>query len=258
MKDEGVLHDAWNLPDSSSDDPRIPIPQPALRSIFVRRGITFENYRRFVAPTLGDLHDPSTIHGIDHACERIARAVRDKETILIYGDYDVDGVLGDRTPTAADLDALPYTRGVVAESMRLYPPAWAVGRQATADVELASAAGPRLLPKDAVVLMSQWVTHRDPRWWPDPDKFDPGRWLPDSPEASNRPRYAYYPFGGGPRSCIGEAFAWTEAVLVLATLARQWSLRLARPHEKLDLVPTITLRPRNGLPMVPVTRRPTR
>jgi cytochrome P450 len=103
--------------------------------------------------------------------------------------------------------------------------------------------------------MSQWVTHRDARWWPEPDRFDPGRWLPAAAEtAARRPRYAYYPFGGGPRSCIGEAFAWTEAMLVLATLARRWALRPARPNEPLDLVPTITLRPGNGLPMVTVAR----
>jgi cytochrome P450 len=169
---------------------------------------------------------------------------------------EIDSVLAGRTPTVADLEALPYTRAVVSESMRLYPPAWAVARQAKADVEVASSAGPRLLAKDAVVLMSQWVTHRDPRWWPEPDRFDPGRWLPEASEAAaRRPRYAHYPFGGGPRSCIGEAFAWTEAMLVLATLARRWSLRLVRPDQPLDLVPTITLRPRNGLPMVPVARR---
>jgi cytochrome P450 len=168
---------------------------------------------------------------------------------------EIDSVLAGRTPTVADLEALPYTRAVVAESMRLYPPAWAVARQAKADVEVTSSSGPRLLAKDAVVLMSQWVTHRDPRWWPDPDRFDPKRWLPEVGEtAAHRPRYAYYPFGGGPRSCIGEAFAWTEAMLVLATLARRWSLRLVRPKQPLDLVPTITLRPRNGLPMVPVAR----
>jgi cytochrome P450 len=172
---------------------------------------------------------------------------------------EVDAVLGDRLPVRDDVDRLPFTRQVIAESMRLYPPAWAVGRQATADVEVASASGPRLIRKDWVVLMSQWVTHRDPRWWPQPEKFDPGRWLPESgAAAARRPRYAYYPFGGGPRSCIGEAFAWTEAMLVLAMLGQKWKLRLARPDERLELVPTITLRPKRGLPMVPVARRPAR
>jgi single-stranded-DNA-specific exonuclease len=87
-----MIHDSWSLADPPPDDPRIPIPNSALRSIVLRRGITADGYRRFVAPTVADLHDPATIHGIDHACERIARAVRDRETILIYGDYDVDGV----------------------------------------------------------------------------------------------------------------------------------------------------------------------
>src|SRR6185436_1066923 len=85
------IHDAWVVADTPPDDPHIPLP-PALRSILIRRGVTAADYRRFVAPTVADLHDPASIHGIDHACDRIARAVRDKETILIYGDYDVDGV----------------------------------------------------------------------------------------------------------------------------------------------------------------------
>ncbi|MEA2490328.1 MAG: single-stranded-DNA-specific exonuclease, partial [Acidobacteriota bacterium] len=88
-----MIHDTWTLLDAPPDNLRIPIANATLRQIVLRRGIEDEEaFRRFVAPSIGDLHDPSTIHGIDHACERIARAVRDKETILIYGDYDVDGV----------------------------------------------------------------------------------------------------------------------------------------------------------------------
>ena len=164
---------------------------------------------------------------------------------------EVDAALGDRLPARADVDRLPFARRVVAESMRLYPPAWAVGRQAKEPVEVGGFA----LPAGAVVLTSQWVTHHDPRWWPDPERFDPDRWRDgaDSAAAAQRPRWAYFPFGGGPRSCIGEAFAWMEAILVLATIARRWRVEaVADRHPPLQ--PTITLRPKGPL-NVRVVRR---
>ena len=164
---------------------------------------------------------------------------------------EVDAVLGERMPAREDVDRLPFTRQVVAESMRLYPPAWAVGRQAKEPVEV----GGYTLPAGAVVLTSQWVTHHDPRWWPDPERFDPDRWRDgaDSAAAAQRPRWAYFPFGGGPRSCIGEAFAWMEAILVLATIARRWRVEaVADRHPPLQ--PTITLRPKGPL-NVRVVRR---
>jgi cytochrome P450 len=164
---------------------------------------------------------------------------------------EVDEVLGDRLPGREDVERLPYARRVITEAMRLYPPAWAVGRQAAEPVELAGYD----LPRGAVVLASQWVTHRDPRWWPDPERFDPDRWRDDRADdrAGERPRWAYFPFGGGPRSCIGEAFAWMEAVLVLATIARRWRLDAAGERHP-PLRPTITLRPKGPLP-VRVSRR---
>jgi cytochrome P450 len=157
---------------------------------------------------------------------------------------ELDSILNGRVPTATDLDNLPYTRAVFAESMRLYPPAWVVARQAAQPIELA---GYRV-PAGTIILMSQWVSHRDPRWWPDPERFNPDRWLDESSHAAaQRPRYAYFPFGGGPRSCIGEAFAWTEGLLVLAVLAQRWRLRLINP-EPPALLPSITLRPAGGIP----------
>lgn len=150
---------------------------------------------------------------------------------------EVDGVLGARrVPNFEDLDALPYTRGVVAESMRLYPPAWIQGRQAIEPCQVAGHA----VPKGAVVFVSQWITHRDERWWPQPERFDPQRF--DPAQRESRPRWAYFPFGGGSRQCVGEAFAWAETVLVLATLARSWRLE-ARAPGPLALEPGITLRP---------------
>ena len=161
--------------------------------------------------------------------------------------YDeVDRALGGRPPTADDTDRLPFVRAVLAESMRLYPPAWLVVRQAKEAVQIAPKG--YALPAEGVVIMSQWVAHHDPRWWPRPDEFVPDRWL-DPAARDARPRYAYFPFGGGPRSCIGEAFAWTEAILVIAALAQRWRMELAQPDKPLRLLPTITLRTKDPIPM---------
>ncbi|HEX7241231.1 MAG TPA: cytochrome P450 [Longimicrobiaceae bacterium] len=161
---------------------------------------------------------------------------------------ELDAVLGGRLPTVDDLPALPRTRAVLAESMRLFPPAYALGREPREDVEL----GGFRAPRGSIVLMSQWVVHRDPRWWDDPLRFDPGRWTPEAEAAL--PRFAYFPFGGGPRKCIGEGFAWTEGILVLATLARRWRARPV-PGHRVETDPMITLRQRNGI-RVRLERRP--
>jgi len=155
---------------------------------------------------------------------------------------ELDAVLGGRLPAAADLPALPYTEMVMAETLRLYPPAYAVGRWALED----HAFGPYLIPKHSVVLCSQWVMHHDARFYPEPERFDPERWRPE-PRAA-RPKYAYFPFGGGNRICIGEGFAWMEATMILAVLAQQWRMKVA-PDYRADLWPVITLRPRHGLPV---------
>ena len=151
-------------------------------------------------------------------------------------------VLGGREPTVDDVEKLPCARMVLSESMRLYPPAWAVARQV---VEPCSIGG-YALPRNAVVLLSQWVTHRDARWWTDPQAFAPLRFAEDA--RSNRPRWAYFPFGGGSRGCIGESFAWMEAVLVLATIAQQWTMQY-EGHAAPALRPLITLRPAGSVPM---------
>jgi cytochrome P450 len=151
---------------------------------------------------------------------------------------EVDSVLGDRIPTADDVPRLAYTRRVFAEAMRLYPPAWAIGREPKEDFE---AFGYRVRGgHKSVVLMSPWITHRDARFFPDPERFDPDRWTPEA--EAELPRYAYFPFGGGPRKCIGEGFAWMEGVVVLATFARRWRFRHA-PDARVEMEPLITLRP---------------
>lgn len=147
-------------------------------------------------------------------------------------------VLGGRAPAAADYGALPYTRAVLAESMRLHPPAWTVGREPLRDF----AAGGYRIRSGSIVLLSPWIMHHDARWWgPDVNEFRPERWLAPGFEAS-LPRFAYMPFGGGPRKCIGEGFAWMEGVLALATLARRWRLRHAAGAQVAGKV-GITLRP---------------
>jgi len=150
--------------------------------------------------------------------------------------------LGGQMPTADDLPRLLYTRRVLSESLRLYPPAWVVGRRLLTDYM----AGGYALPARSIVLPSQAVTHRDPRFWPDPDRFDPDRWTPEAEAA--RPKFAFFPFGGGPRVCIGEQFAWMEGILLLATLGQQWRLRLA-PGQIIATQPIVTLRPRFGMRM---------
>ncbi len=155
---------------------------------------------------------------------------------------EIDDLLAGRLPTADDLPQLPYTRRVFAESLRLYPPAWVVGRRVLEDYE----AEGYVLPAQSIVLLAQSVTHSDPRYFPDPDRFDPDRWTSEA--EAERPKFAYFPFGGGPRVCIGEQFAWMEGILLLATLGQAWRLRLA-PGQSVATQPIITLRPRYGMRM---------
>lgn len=158
--------------------------------------------------------------------------------------------LGRALPSAADMARLSYTRAVVAESMRLFPPAWVIGRTALTDYPVRD----HVIRKGSLVLASQWVTHRDPRWWDDAESFRPDRWLePGGREVGKSGgqrggRFAYFPFGAGTRACIGEQFAWMEATLAVATFAQRWRLRLVPNH---PVVPQaiITLRQRHGVKM---------
>ena len=156
---------------------------------------------------------------------------------------ELDAVLAGRLPTVDDLPALIWTEMVLSESKRLYPPAYAMGRWSLEPHRF----GPYEIPRHSVVLCSPWVMHRDARFYPEPERFDPERWTPEARAA--RPKFAYFPFGGGNRVCIGEGFAWMEGILVLATLAQQWRMRLT-PGYREDLWPVVTLRPRHGMPML--------
>jgi cytochrome P450 len=155
---------------------------------------------------------------------------------------EVERVLRGRSPTTDDLPRLGYVNQVVTESMRLYPPVWAFGREAVHDGELG---GYRVAAGTSVVI-SQWVLHRDPRHFPDPECFHPSRWAGGL--ARRLPPFTYLPFGGGPRRCLGGGFAMTEAVLVLAMISQRFRLTL-EPGHPVEPWPTITLRPRHGLRM---------
>ena len=161
---------------------------------------------------------------------------------------ELDAVLGDRPPTVADLPNLKYADQVVTETLRIYPTVWLLGREAIEPTEVAGVQ----IPVGTTVYMSQWVIHRDPRFFDEPLVFRPERW--DDNLAKKIHRYAYFPFGGGPRICIGNNFALMEAILLLASIARRFRLKVPL-DAKITPLPTMTLRPKGGIPVVLEARR---
>jgi cytochrome P450 len=167
---------------------------------------------------------------------------------LLWQHQDVDrhvaeeagSVVGARRATLADTERLVYTRMVLEESLRLYPPAWGFSRLARGDDEI----GGYRVPAGSIVFLIPFVVHRRPRLWPDPERFDPGRFTPEA--VAERPRFAYFPFGGGPRQCIGSQFAMVEAQLILAMIAQRFQVRLT-PGSRVEPEPLITLRPKPGI-----------
>lgn len=156
---------------------------------------------------------------------------------------EIDSVLKGRLPVVDDVQHLVYTERVFTEAMRLYPPVWVMSRRAVSACKI----GGYHIPAKSILLLSQYVIHHDERFYAEPEKFDPDRWTAEARKA--RPKYAYFPFGGGPRLCIGEQFAWMEGIMLLATIAQTWKLRLA-PDQQVKPQPLITLRPKYGMRMM--------
>ncbi len=156
---------------------------------------------------------------------------------------ELDHVLEGRLPQAEDIPKLKYTRMVFGESLRLYPPSYVIPRQALEDFAIDK----YIVPRGTIILMSPYLIHRDPRFHPDPEKFNPHGW--DQHSHSQNSKYEYFPFSRGPRSCIGEPFAWMQGVLVLATVAQKWRIKLV-PGHPVALLPLINLRPRFGMMML--------
>jgi cytochrome P450 len=155
-------------------------------------------------------------------------------------EEEVDRVLSGRTPSIEDVPHLVFTRQVIDESLRLYPPAWAIGRQ-TIDEDII---GGYPIPAKSGIIISTYIVHRHPDFWENPEGFDPQRFTPE--RARERPRYAFLPFGGGPRQCIGNNFALLESTLVLAMITQRFRLNLVSGHP-VEMEPLITLRPRYGI-----------
>lgn len=155
---------------------------------------------------------------------------------------ELEAKLAGRAPQFSDLPALNYTERVLKEVLRLYPPAWSLARTVISDFDLRG----YTIPAGANVVMSQWILHRDARYFRDPERFDPDRWL--DPAMQKLPRFAYFPFGGGPRQCIGASFATMEATLILATIAPRFRFEPV-PDPELVPIPSFTLRPKHGIRM---------
>lgn len=187
----------------------------------------------------------TTANALTFALHLLSSHPRDRDRL----EAEVDAVLGARIPESSDLRALAFTRAVFDETLRLYPPAWAFEREAIADDRI----GDYDIPAGAMVGIAPFSLHRHPDYWQRPEAFDPDRFIGDA--ASEHPRYAYLPFGGGPRTCIGMGFAIMEAQIVLARIAQE--LRIDTSHSTLELDPVITLRPKSGL-IARITPRPPR
>jgi len=164
---------------------------------------------------------------------------------------ELDRVLNGRLPTNADLPNLPYTRMVLCESMRLYPPVWTMGRRPPKGQEFWI--GGCLIPVKSMILISPYLIHHDERFYPDPERFDPERFTPE--KENKRLLYTYFPFGGGNRRCIGESLAWLESILTLSIIASRWRLRLL-PGHRVEMEPLISLKPKYGMRMIIESRTP--
>lgn len=163
---------------------------------------------------------------------------------------ELSSVLGGRVPTPDDLPRLRYTEMVLRETLRLYPAVWGIGRRAIAECEL----GGYRIPAGSNIFILQWRTHRDARFFPEPERFDPERWREDPVRTGKIPRFAYFPFGGGPRVCVGASFAMMEATLLLAMIQQKYRLE-AVPGHPVEVLASVTLRPKHGIRMIAKLRK---
>ena len=189
-------------------------------------------------------HETTAI-ALSWACYLIAQHA-DVEAALAR---ELQEVLGIRAPAPDDLPRLRYTEMVLKETLRLYPAVWGIGRKAIADCEL----GGYGIPAGSNIFILQWRTQRDARFFPDPERFDPERWRDDPLRSGKIPRYAYFPFGGGPRVCVGASFAMMEATLLLAMIQQRFHLELV-PNHPIEILASVTLRPKHGIKMIAQSR----
>lgn len=161
------------------------------------------------------------------------------EIISVTGNKSINDKV-----SVEDVSKLKYTEMVLMESMRLYPPSWAIGRQTIKDYVLDDK---YTIPSGSVIIMSQYLMHRNPRYFSQPEQFYPERW--SSEFRGSIPRFSYFPFGGGPRSCIGEPLAWIEGIIILATILKKWKVTLEEDEQNIKLQPLVTLRPKHGIKM---------
>jgi cytochrome P450 len=220
---------------ASDDDPPMDLLSILLRA--QNRGEQTDDQLRDEVMTMLLAGHDTTALTLTYACYLLA----EHPTAADRVHAELDAVL-DGSPTFADVRSLTYLDRVLQETMRLYPPVYAMFREPLVDVKL----GGYRIPAGAAVMCPQWAVHRSPRWWDEPERFDPDRWGRD--RAADRPRFAHFPFGGGPRHCIGKQFSLLEAKLVLAVIWRDYRLDY-RGDGDLDLQGSLTMHPENGMPM---------
>jgi cytochrome P450 len=225
---------------------RAPSPAPDLLSNLLQvrdeetgsSALTDEEIRDEVMTMLVAGHETSA-HALTWTWYLLSQHPESERKLLAELDVKLQG----RLPAVEDLESMPYHRMVLSEAMRLYPPVWIVARRNPNPWSL----GNYIFPSGSFIFVSQYLIQRDPRFFSDPERFDPDRWTPQT--AAQRPKYSYFPFGGGPRQCIGEGLAWLIGLLVIATIGQRWQFALA-PRQKIELEPLITLRPKYGIRMM--------
>jgi cytochrome P450 len=230
---------------SSSDQPREDLLDMLLRARDAEGNPMSAAQVRDEAMTLFLAGHETTAIALSWACYLIAQNPN-VETKLTE---ELQAVLGGRVPTPEDLPRLRYTEMVLKETMRLYPAVWGVGRRALQDCNI----GGYRVPAGSNIFILQWRTQRDPRFFPDPERFDPERWREDPVRSGKIPRFAYFPFGAGPRVCVGASFAMMEATLLLAMIQQRFHLETVAGHP-IELFASVTLRPKHGIRVMPQRR----